>query len=178
MKILFINPSLRAGTDHIYLPIGLGYVVTYVKQHGYKFDILDCDVGRYSDQYVEQYLMKNKYDVVCLGSIVTHYAWIKWCINTIKDYQPDCKVIVGNSVGSSIPEVLFQKTKADIVIYGEAEVTLVEVLDAIKLNKSFGEIIEPHVEIPHMNKGYPATIKGLGIPGIIYRAKNNLIVNK
>ena len=177
MKILFINPSLRAGTDHIFLPIGLGYVATYVKQHGYKFDILDCDAGKYSDQYIEQYLIKNKYDVVCLGSIVTHYAWIKWCINTIKDHQPDCKVIVGNSVGGSIPEVLFQKTKADIVIYGEGEVTIVEVLDAIKLNKSFGEIIEPHVEIPHMNKGYPATIKGLGIPGIIYRAKNNLIVN-
>ena len=114
MKILFINPSLRPGTDHLYLPVGLGYVTTYVKHHGYKFDILDIDVGKYSDQYVEQYLIKNKYDVVCLGSIVTHYKWIKWCINTIKDYQPDCKVIVGNSVGGSIPEVLFQKNKADI----------------------------------------------------------------
>ena len=177
MKILFINPSLRPGTDFLYLPVGLGYVTTYVKHHGYKFDILDVDAGKYSDQYVEQYLIKNKYDVVCLGSIVTHYKWIKWCINTIKDHQPDCKVIVGNSVGGSIPEVLFQTTKVDIVVYGEAEITIKELFDAIKLDKSFGEIIEPHVEIPHMNKGYPATIKGLGIPGIIYRAKNNLIVN-
>ena len=68
-------------------------------------------------------------------------------------------MIVGNSVGGSIPEVLFQKAKVDIVLYGEAELTLVEVLDAIKDDKSFGEIVEPIVEIPHMNKGYPATIK-------------------
>ena len=102
---------------------------------------------------------------------------MKWCINTIKSCQPDSKIIVGNSVGGSIPEVLFQTTKVDIVIYGEAEITITEVLDAINYNKSFGEVVEPHVEVPHANKGYPATIKGTGIPGIIYRAKNNLIVN-
>ena len=177
MKILFINPSLRPGTDHVFLPVGLGYIVTYVRNYGYKFDILDIDAGNYSDQYVEEYLTKNKYDVVCLGSIVTHYHWIKWCINTIKNCQPDCKIIVGNSVGGSIPEVLFQTTKVDIVIYGEAEITITEVLDAINYKKTFGEVVEPQVEIPHANKGYPATIKGTGIPGIIYRTKNNLIVN-
>ena len=126
MKILFINPSLRPGTTHVFLPVGLGYVVTYVKNYGYKFDILDIDAGNYSNEYVEQYLSKNKYDVVCLGSIVTHYSWMKWCINKIKDIQPDTKVIVGNSVGGSIPEVLFQTTKVDIVIYGEAEITITE----------------------------------------------------
>ena len=177
MKILFINPSLRQGTDHIFLPVGLGYVVTYVKQYGYDFDILDIDAGDYSNKYVEDYLRKHKYDVICLGSIVTHYSWMKWCINTIKNIQPDSKVILGNSVGGSIPEVVFQTTKVDIVIYGEAEITITKVLDAIKDDKSFGEVIEPLVEIPHANKGYPSTVKGKGIDGIIYRTKNNLIVN-
>ena len=177
MKILFINPSLRQGTDHIFLPVGLGYVVTYVKQYGYNFDILDIDAGDYSNEYVEQYLRKHKYDVICLGSIVTHYNWMKWCVNTIKEIQPDSKVILGNSVGGSIPEVVFQTTKVDIVIYGEAEITITKVLDAIKNDESFGEILEPLVEIPHANKGYPSTVRGKGIDGIIYRAKNNLIVN-
>ena len=90
MKILFINPSLRPGLEgHLYLPVGLGYVVTYVKEYGYDFDILDIDAGNYSNEYVENFIKKNKYDVICLGSIVTHYRWMKWCINTIKDYQPE-----------------------------------------------------------------------------------------
>ena len=177
MKILFVNPSLRPGTDHLFLPVGLGYVMTYVKQHGYNFDLLDIDVANYSDEYVERYFMKNKFDVVCLGSIVTHYKWMKWCINLIKKYQPEAKVIVGNSVGGSIPEVLFKTTKVDVVIYGEAELTITELFDAIKSNSSFGEIVEPIIEVPHTNIGYPSTIKGSGIPGIIYRTKNNQIVN-
>jgi radical SAM superfamily enzyme YgiQ (UPF0313 family) len=177
MKILFINPSLRPQGGHLYLPVGLGYVMTYVKKHGYDFDLLDIDAGSYSNEYVEKYFIEKKYDVICMGSIVTHYKWIKWCINTIKKYQPEAIVIVGNSVGGSIPEVLFQTTKVDIVVPGEGEITIKEVFDAIKSNKSFGEIVEPHVEVPHTNKGYPSTIKGKGIAGIIYRAKNNLIVN-
>ena len=177
MKILFVNPSLRLGTDFLFLPVGLGYVMTYVKQEGYSFDLLDIDGRQLQDDYIENYFKENKYDVICLGSIVTHYRWMKWCINTIKKYQPDSKVIVGNSVGGSIPEVLFQTTKVDIVIYGEGEITLKETLDAIKSNETLGTILEPRVEIPHANKGYPATIKGEGIPGIIYRTKENLIVN-
>jgi anaerobic magnesium-protoporphyrin IX monomethyl ester cyclase len=177
MKLLFINPSLRPGSDMLFLPVGLGYVVTYIKKSGYDFKILDIDAHQHSDEYVENYFKQNQFDVICVGSIVTHYKWIKWCINTIKKYQPNCKVIVGNSVGGSIPEVLFQTTKVDIVIYGEAEVTLKETLDAISENKSFGEINEPEVEIPHANKGYPSTIKGNGIPGLIYRSDKNKIIN-
>jgi radical SAM superfamily enzyme YgiQ (UPF0313 family) len=178
MKILFVNPSLRGGkAGHLFLPVGLGYVMTYVKKHGYKFDLLDIDAGGYDDKYVEKYFAKNKFDVICMGSIVTHYRWMKWCINIIKKYQSEATVIVGNSVGGSIPEVLFQTTKVDIVVYGEAEITIKELFDAIKLDKTFGEIVEPCVEIPHANKGYASTIRGLGIPGIIYRAKNKRIVN-
>ncbi len=34
MKILFVNPSLRGGIKggHLSLPVGLGYVMTYVKK--------------------------------------------------------------------------------------------------------------------------------------------------
>ena len=177
MKILFINPSLRFGSDHLFLPVGLAYVMTYVKQAGYEFDLLDVDARQLTDDYIEKYFQENKFDVICVGSIVTHYRWIKWCINTIKKHQPETITIVGNSVGGSIPEVLFQTTKVDIVIYGEAEITIKEVLDALKTGKPFGEINQPIVEIPHANKGYPATIKGTGIPGVIYRTKKNQIVN-
>ncbi len=177
MKILFINPSLRLGSDHLFLPVGLGYVMTYVKEAGYSFDLLDVDGRQLQDDYIENYFKENKYDVICVGSIVTHYRWIKWCINTIKKHQPATKVIVGNSVGGSIPEVLFKTTGVDIVIYGEAEVTMKEVLDALKAGDNLGEPHDPVVEVPHANKGYPATIKGAGIPGIIYRNKENLIIN-
>ena len=55
MKILFVNPSLRGGkAGHLFLPVGLGYVMTYVKKNGYKADLLDIDAGGYDNKYVEK----------------------------------------------------------------------------------------------------------------------------
>ena len=54
MKILFVNPSLRLGAPHRYLPVGLGYVVTAAKLAGFKFDLLDVDITAMSDQQVEE----------------------------------------------------------------------------------------------------------------------------
>ena len=51
-------------------------------------DILDIDIGRLTDQEVEAYLLKNKYDVIAFGAIVTAYEWCKWLIHTIKRHQP------------------------------------------------------------------------------------------
>ena len=87
MKLLFINPSLRPGSSHLFLPVGLAYVMTYVKKKGFDFDLLDVDAGNLSDKEVENYIKENQYDVICI-SIVTHYKWMKWCINMIKSHQP------------------------------------------------------------------------------------------
>lgn len=177
MKILFVNPSLRPAAPHRYIPVGLGYIVTCVRDAGFSFDLLDIDIARYDDAYVENYMRTHKYDVVAVGSIVTHYKWVKWFINLTKSYNPGCKFIVGNSVGGSIPEVIFNYTKADIVIKGEADVTIVEVLEHLRDGKPLGSIIEPPTPLSHANGDLPPAYKATGVEGIIFRADNGQILN-
>jgi anaerobic magnesium-protoporphyrin IX monomethyl ester cyclase len=177
MKILFINPSLRPEAPHRYLPVGLAYVMTAAHEAGFKFDLLDVDIGRYSNEYVEQFLAKNRYDVIALGSIVTHYRWTKWCIQTAKEYNPACKIIVGNSVGGSIPEVIFRHTPADIIVKGEADVTFVEVLRALNEGRSLGECVMPMASVAHRNGNLPSAMKGVGVEGIIFRSDDGTIIN-
>lgn len=179
MKILFVNPSLRPDAPHRYLPVGLGYIVTCVKEAGFDFDILDVDIGGYSDQQVDAYLAKNNYDVIALGAIVTHYKWVKWFIHTAKKHQPDCKLIVGNSVGSSIPEVIFNHTPADIVVLGEGDVTIVEVLKALDNGKSLGTLKTPKVPVAHTNCNLPPCFEGEqgGVEGIVFRDEAGNIVH-
>ena len=177
MKLLFVNPSLRPEAPHRYLPVGLGYVVTAVKEAGFDFDLLDIDISKYTDDHVEKYLIESNFDVIAIGSIVTHYKWIKWFIHTAKQHNPGCKIIVGNSVGSSISEVLFAKSPVDIIIVNEADDTIIEVLNAINHNSSLGQVVEPIEKIPHNNGDFPACVKGIGIEGIVFRDQYNRIVN-
>jgi anaerobic magnesium-protoporphyrin IX monomethyl ester cyclase len=177
MKLLFVNPSLRPTAPHRYLPVGLGYVVTAVKTAGIAFDLLDIDGADYSDNYVESFLAKRRYDVVAVGSIVTHYKWIKWLIAAAKRANPGCHVIVGNSVGSSMPEILFHHTEVDTVILGEGDVTIVALLEALRDGKSLGEMVEPPQPVPHANGDLPPTFQGKGIAGIVFRDAKGRLVN-
>ena len=135
-KILFINPCLRPGGHTKLLSVGLASVMTYFDERGYEFELLDIDINDYDDEYVEKFIKNNKFDFILFGTIVTHYKWIKWLVNTIKKHQPHAHVIVGNSVSSSIPELFLQKTKADVVVIGEGEISAYEAVEAIRLKKS------------------------------------------
>ena len=60
---------------------------------------------------------------------------MKWFVNTAKGSQPNTKIIVGNSVASSIPELFLSKTKADVAIIGEGEISAYETVEAFRLEK-------------------------------------------
>lgn len=140
MNILFVNPCLRYGVGHRYLPVGLGYVVTSASEAGFDFDLLDIDLHQFDDEYVEEYVRTHRYDVIAFGCIVTHYRWVKWFADVVKQHQPDCRLVVGNSVGSSIPDLLFQNAPVDIVVLGEGDVTTVEVLKALEGEERLGDV--------------------------------------
>lgn len=131
MKILIINVSLRPNSPVKFFPIGLGYIATAIKHAGYEFELLDIDAYRYSDEYIEQYIKDHDFDVVCMGCIVTGYKIIKNLSLTIKKYHPQSKVIVGNSVATTIPEILLTRTGADIAVMGEGDETIVDLLDTL-----------------------------------------------
>ena len=68
-------------------------------------------------------------------ALITHYKWIKWFVNMTKKHQPNSCVIVGNSVAGSIPELFLTKTKGDIVVTGEGEISAYEAVEAVRLEK-------------------------------------------
>ena len=133
-KILFLNSCLRKGSYTKLLPMGICSVMTYMDKNGYKFDLLDNDINEYEDSYIEEYIKTNQYDFVMLGTLVTHYKWVKWFINMVKKHQPNTKIIVGNSVASSIPKLLLEKTSADVSVIGEGEISAYETVEAYRLH--------------------------------------------
>ena len=138
LKLLFINPCLREGHSKL-LPVGLASVMTFVKNKGFDFELLDVDVNEYQDDYIENYIEKNKYDVILYGSIVTHYKWIKWLTHTIKKYHPNTLTVIGNSVAGSCYEVFMNNSPVDVVVIG-GEITCANVLDAYRNGNGFDKI--------------------------------------
>ena len=127
--------------------------MTVFRNAGLDYELLDTCLHDYSDEYVEDHFRSNSYDVVLIGSIVTHYKWMKWFVRMVKYHQPDCKIIVGNSVSGSIPMLWMDNTLTDYVVVGEGEWAALDI-------------------IRHLETGSPAE----EIPGICFRKDDGTVV--
>src|SRR5271157_5292790 len=133
-KVLLLNISLRPTSDKCIFPIGLGYIATAIYNAGFEMEILDLDVHRMSDEEFEEYIQNADFNVAAMGCIVTGYRFVKKYCEIIKRNK-DVPIIVGNSVATSIPYILMEKTKVDIGVIGEGDITIVELLNTIKNNE-------------------------------------------
>ena len=93
MKILLINVALRPKSLVKFLPLGLAYIATALKNAGFTFDLLDVDAYRYSDDEIRAFLAKNHYDVILMGCIITGYKTIKEYARMIREFYPDSIIL-------------------------------------------------------------------------------------
>lgn len=140
MKILVINTSLRPNSPVKMFPVGLAYVMTAMNKAGYSFDYLDIDCHRPSAEEIERAIQKDAYDVICFGCIVTGYKLVKDMTALLRRHHPRAWIIAGNTVASSIPQLLLERTEVDIAVLGEGDVTIVETLDAIRTKASLASV--------------------------------------
>ena len=155
MRILLIAKDTEQYTD--WFPQGIAYIAAILLKEGYKVEIYHQNVNHYPDEHLTDYLDKNHFDVVGVGAIGGYYQYRK--LLKISDAINNSKqrpfYIIGGHCPSPDPEYFLKKTKADVAVLGEGEVTIVEVLDALS------------------NK-----IKLINIKGIAFRDNEKIIINE
>jgi hypothetical protein len=117
MKICFINPSLRPGAKRRQLTVGLAYVLTATKKAGFAFDLVDMDINDLSIEDLEVILRRDPADVYALGCIVTGFRLVRQISALAKEINPKSVVVAGNSVATSIPEILLRHKRPQEEIY-------------------------------------------------------------
>ena len=140
MKVLLINLCLRHDTPKKIYPVGLGYVASAIHRAGYPLEIVNVDIHRYSDEELKAILSEKDFDVVGFGCIATGYRVVKDMTSLIRSVNKSAVIIVGNSVATSIPNIVLEKTEADIAVIGEGDVTVVELLKCLERKASLESV--------------------------------------
>lgn len=140
MKILFINPALRPNNPKCVPNVGLVYVASAVERAGIDLEIIDIDAHRFSEEQIEKQIRTKRYDAVGIGTLVSGYKWVKNVANVIKKHKPNVPIIVGNTLGTSVPELLLQKASVDICCLGEGDETIVDILSAINDGRALATV--------------------------------------
>ena len=126
---------------HVF-PSGLGYIAAVLQKEGYDVEIFSQDKFHWPEQYLTEYLNKNRYDFVGVGVIAGYYQYrkllkISEAINRSKN-RPF--YIIGGHGPSPVPEYFLKKTTADAAILGEGELTIIELLEAVANNEPLEKV--------------------------------------
>lgn len=141
MKILLINPPIRLYKTDILFPSGLAYVAGALLKSKYEVEVIDINAYRYSDKELINLLKKMNPDVVGIGGIITTYNSVKKIIRIVKTtYNNKVPVIGGGSVASSIPETALRHLGFDLVVIGEGDITVIEIMEFYEGKRKLKEI--------------------------------------
>ena len=143
--IILIRPDFGKGLEYIYRqvnpPIGLGYLASYLTQNGFKVYILDLAFRRIGLDVLFSFIRKHKPLFVGLSALTAYYEPMKKLSNNIREMFPELTIILGGVHASSLPNLAIHECKADFVIIGEGEKTILELSDLLKKgNRNFSSI--------------------------------------
>ena len=147
--------SFRFATTSITLPIGLAYISSSLKEHGFKVEILDAvgEAPKNRTGYYKGYLVgldlkeiveKINPNSKCVGiSVIFTHEWpaVVKLISLIKEKFSNMPIILGGEHISAMPEFSLITSCADYIVMGEGEETIIELIKAIK-NKATSQKIE------------------------------------
>lgn len=117
-------------------PLGLAQLAAVVREHGYSPAILDCTALGLNDAEAAQTLLSMKPRYVGLTAVTIAVNNAGRLARLLKDADREWTVIVGGPHVTALPEeTMAQFPDFDIGVVGEGEVTLVELLDALRDNR-------------------------------------------
>lgn len=139
MKICLINPPVQMN-DRLWYPIGICYVAASLIDNGYEVEIIDIIGENLSRDSFKKRLSNCHADCFGVGGLIMALNNVIDITQMIADIHPDSFVFAGNTVGSTIPEILLKNSHVRAIVMGEGEITTVDLVDAVKNGCKFEDI--------------------------------------
>ncbi len=152
MKVLLVSPPSRA-INHYRPPLALMYLSGYLKKHGIDTEIIDVTIkGQIRDKafYADKkkclsevenkiltWIRSSNADIIGITCYSPEIDEVRRLAKSIKSLSPAMKIIVGGIHPTLYPEdFLKEDSDFDFAVIGEGEVTLLELVNAIREKKA------------------------------------------
>jgi len=159
MKIALVRvPSslgvIRKITHNIH-PINIAYIASFLMEKGHIVEIWDFEVEEYSEMLLNQKLKSFNPGIVGISSMTPGIKTGNLIAEQAKKFSKDIQTIVGGIHSTVLPERTLEEFPGfDMAVFGEGELTLLEVCESLTHGKSLK-----------------------GINGLAFRENNRIVKN-
>ncbi len=147
MRVLFIEPPKDIWFvmgEYLPPPYGIIQLAAYLEKHvaGVEIGVLDCNCEKVDWKALEQRIANFKPDVVACASLATcnTYSVVK-TLETAKHMAPNALTVTGGQHFTATAEAsLVQYPEIDVIVRGEGEQTLAELIKTYQTKGSFSGV--------------------------------------
>ena len=140
MKVLFVNPPQTASKYKfmgvIAPPLGIAYMAGVLQENNIDVEILDASAEDMDFKDVEKELLKRKPDLVALTALTPTIGRALETAQVVKETLPDSIVVMGGYH----PTFNFIDENVDIVIRGEGEYIMLNLVQALENQSSLHDV--------------------------------------
>jgi anaerobic magnesium-protoporphyrin IX monomethyl ester cyclase len=149
LKILLASPESEVWNSRKHIHMGLGYLAGSLLAHGYQVEIWDAAIEEEFETLHEK-LTRDPFDVVCLSAPTPLIVSAWEAAATAKRHG--ALTILGGPHLTLMPHESMQKDEVDLVVRGEGEYTIIEIIRALEkelaLNKPPAAIYDNNIQTP------------------------------
>jgi radical SAM superfamily enzyme YgiQ (UPF0313 family) len=142
-KIALVNSPLlqEAGHHPLFPPLGLAYMAAVLEQNNFEVQIFDCPVNGMNHEKLKAELESYQPTMVGIGSMTPVVESALKSAHVAKEVCPDAKVVMGGPHATFAgKQILTDEKDVDIVVRGEGEETLLELVEQSPELKKLSEI--------------------------------------
>lgn len=150
MRILLINPPdeleamFGAGKAFVqkYKPLGLLYIAAVARDNGHEVSIIDAHARNLKLSEIKKMIEKTRPEVIGISTLTCNGAMVYQLGKWIKKQFPGILVVLGNIHASVFAKQYLAEGCCDVVVHGEGEHVLCEILKHRENNLPLSDILD------------------------------------
>lgn len=135
MRILLIQPKFS--NIEVTFPLGLAYLASSLENEGHRVYGIDLAFSGFEE--TKKLIKRQKIDVICISSYSCAYKEVFRVCEEIKSVV-DIPIVIGGPHATALAEETIKKKFVDVVVIGEGEKTIIELMDAFDKGKNLSNI--------------------------------------
>ncbi len=144
MKVTFLNPP-QPNSKYKFLGVvapslGIGYMAAVLEQNYYDVDVLDSSALELSYDEIGREIVKRNPDIVSISALTPTIGAALDAADKIKEVKPDTIVVLGGYHPTFEYESVLSEESVDIVVRGEGEYTMLELVETIESDHDISEV--------------------------------------
>ena len=146
VEVVLFSPSLSDAygkldikkIDYGNPPIGIAYISSYLKKNNHSVKVIDLNLLKHPFKHIRRVIQKEKPKCIGISCMTPSFEQVKKIAQLVKDVDKNIKVVVGGPHPSALHKQTIAINEIDIVVYGEGEETMLDLLEGVNISKIKG----------------------------------------